>query len=489
MKKKVWIGLAIVLLCIAIGVIVFLKLNSRSGSKGKNVVLVESVKDITGNYVGLSNKFMGIVESQDTKGVNKDSSKKVKTVFVKEGDMVKENDPLFEYDTDDMNLTLRQLELDLQGIKNEISGYNDQINSITQQMKTQEYEEKLASKAQISVLKAEKAEAQNNITKKELEIERQKKSIENSVVLSPMDGIVKKINNQDDQSSDDNGDMGMDYYGYSGEESGDNAFITIMAMGNYRIKGTVNELEIGRISEGMQVLVRSRVDDEAIWRGSITSISRENENSATDQNNYDMYGAETASKYTFYVDLEETDNLLLGQHVYIEPDLGQSSVKEGIWLPEYFILEDGGNSYVWARNKKGLLEKRRIEKGEYDEEGMLYEIKSGLTLDDFIAYPAEYYEEGNKTTTDMSEVVVDEGQDDIIVNPEDTTCAVDEYDINSENATESVDEYEINPENASESIDENEINPGNETELIDQFDIDTGESNGILMDEMSDGGE
>ena len=41
----------------------------------------------------------------------------------------------------------------------------------------------------------------------------------------------------------------------------------------------------------------------------------------------------TASKYPFYVTLDSSDGLLMGQHVYIEPDHGQGQRQEGIHLP------------------------------------------------------------------------------------------------------------------------------------------------------------
>ena len=34
----------------------------------------------------------------------------------------------------------------------------------------------------------------------------------------------------------------------------------------------------------------------------------------------------------FYVNLDSSEGLMLGQHVYIEPDEGQDEKKSGIWL-------------------------------------------------------------------------------------------------------------------------------------------------------------
>lgn len=31
---------------------------------------------------------------------------------------------------------------------------------------------------------------------------------------------------------------------------------------------------------------------------------------------------------------------MLGQHVYVEADYGQGDVKEGLWLDEYYIMQE-----------------------------------------------------------------------------------------------------------------------------------------------------
>ena len=107
-----------------------------------------------------------------------------------------------------------------------------------------------------------------------------------------------------------------------------------------------------------------------------------------------MSSGTTATKYPFYISLDSTDGLMLGQHVYVEADYGQGDVKEGLWLDEYYIMQEDDGAYVWAENAKGYIEKRKIELGEYDENMMRYQILSGLTEDDYIAYPEDRVKEG-----------------------------------------------------------------------------------------------
>ena len=42
------------------------------------------------------------------------------------------------------------------------------------------------------------------------------------------------------------------------------------------------------------------------------------------------------------------------------------------------------NYFVWRQSSEGIIEKAQVTVGEYDEEADTYEIKSGLSLDDYI---------------------------------------------------------------------------------------------------------
>ena len=106
-----------------------------------------------------------------------------------------------------------------------------------------------------------------------------------------------------------------------------------------------------------------------------------------------------ASKYNFYVQLTGTGDMLLGQHVYVEPDFGQTQVKDGIWIDESYVVKDGDDAYVWTLNKKDKLEKTKVELGDYDENLMMYEIKSGLTKDDYIVWASDDLYEGEPAQT------------------------------------------------------------------------------------------
>ena len=192
----------------------------------------------------------------------------------------------------------------------------------------------------------------------------------------------------------------------------------IMSDGEFRVKCTISEQNIQSIYQDEPMVLRSRVDDSS-WKGTISEISTEADNS---QNNSMMYGSSddmtTASKYPFYVTLDSSDGLMLGQHLLVSmDDMSDDSIdKSGIWLySDYVLTDEDGKSYVWAADKKDRLEKREVEVGQTDDTAGDCEIKSGLSEDDMIAFPSDSYQEGMKTTTNPDEATPeDDGTDDTV---------------------------------------------------------------------------
>lgn len=409
MKKKGIIVLIVVLLVLAgaAGVIYYVLHNKKTSDE--ELVYATKISELNGGYDIMESRYMGTVESQEVKGVNRDSDKKIKELYVKEEDEVKAGDVLFEYDTESMELQLRQLELELTSINNNIATLNQQIASLTTEKAAAPAEEQLGYSAQIQNLQAQVNQANYDASAKQLEIDRQKLSMENTKVVAPMDGIIKTINeNNSTSSSDDNSNYDNSN---NSSDSTSNAYITIMAKGDYRIKATASELTVRSMSEGQSMIIRSRVDDST-WTGTVSKIDLEHPDNGNNDGYFMGSGGTTATKYPFYISLDNTDGLMLGQHVYVEADYGQGDVKEGLWLDDFYIMQEDDGAYVWAENAKGYIEKRKVELGEYDENLMRYQILSGLTEDDYIAYPEDRVKEGMKVTHNYEDVVVDDTVED-----------------------------------------------------------------------------
>ncbi|WP_075720795.1 efflux RND transporter periplasmic adaptor subunit [Roseburia sp. 499] len=387
-KKKVGIiiAVAVVVVAVAGGGLWYFLSGKGSGGKSADKVYVESVASLVSADSGVQNRYSGVVEPQETWEVNKNGEKTVKEVFVAEGDAVEVGTPLFEYDTEALESELAQAKLDLEGMQNDITNYQAQIKQLNEEKSTAPEDEKFNYTTQIQSLQNSIKQSEYNIQSKKIEMQKKQEAIDNSTVNSEIAGVVKSIN-----------ENGVDASGNA------SAYMTILATGDYRIKGTVSEQNIASLSQGQSVIIRSRIDEEQVWNGTISKVDMENQE--TNTNNYmESESGMTSAKYPFYVTLNAADGLILGQHVYIELDEGQNEAKEGIWLFEGYIGMDEEEPYVWAANDKDKLEKRRVELGEYDEELGEYEIKSGLSEEDYIAYPMFGLYEGVTTVTDAAEV-------------------------------------------------------------------------------------
>lgn len=411
MKKKIIIPLVIVLLLAGAGFGIGYFIKHRNKEDNGKKVYVESVSTITGVGFTGSNRYMGKVEAQESKNVDKDSDKKVKTIFVQVEDEVKKGDKLFEYDTEEMELKLKQLELELSSINTRIATAQAQIDQLNKEKESVPADERIGYTSQIQSLEAQINQDNYEASSKQLEIENQKASMENSVVVSPMDGVIKSINNGEagengNSGSDDDYDDGYGGYDdYSDQGDSEGGFIKIMAKGDYRVKATASEMNVRSMSEGDEVIVRSRVDEDAFWNGTISKVDTQHPISS---DNYYSEGGESATEYPFYVTVASMDGLLLGQHVYVELDYGQGENKDGLWLDEYYIVmpetaED--KPFVWAAGKDERIEKRFVELGEHDEDLMQYEILSGLSYEDRIAVPEDYIKAGMKVTENYDDIL------------------------------------------------------------------------------------
>lgn len=395
-KKKVGIVIGVVAVAaVVVGGLYFSGVIGGKGGSSADKVYVEKVSTVMNQGTGANNRYSGVVEPQETWEVNKDESRTISQVFVEEGDEVEAGGQLFEYDTADIELQIQQATLELENIDNEIANFNSQIAELQAEKAAAAAEQQFEYTTQIQTVQTSIKQSDYDKKSKQAEIEKLQKSKDNSIVTSKIAGVVKSIN-----------DTGMDEMGNSA------AYMTILATGEYQIKGTINEQNVGMITEGQAVLVRSRVDETITWNGTINKIDTEN---TVTSNSDSMYSSDdsgddttTSTKYPFYVTLDSMDGLMLGQHVYIELDMGQTEVKEGVWLYSYYIvMDDPEHPYVWVANSKNKLEKRDVTLGEYDADLDEYEITDGLTAEELISWPMPGLYEGVTTVTNAEDVDYD----------------------------------------------------------------------------------
>lgn len=345
---------------------------------------VQSVSMICGlGSVGLADRFGGIVSPLGETKIKKDDSLTVDTIKVKVGDPVAVGDVLFTYDLSELQRNLEQAQLELEQQQNKLENKESEKKDLEEQRdQTGDDAARREYTLQIREANLDILTYKANISSKKKDIEKVQNNLKNASVKSEVAGEVQAIN---ENGGNDNNGKPL-------------PFMTIVETGGFRVKGYVNENNAAALREGTEVIIRSRVSDQT-WKGSVDTVDW---NNPVQQQSYYDSDTNLSSKYPFYVTLDESDGLLLGQHVYIEPDYGQGAEQQdasAINLPSYFISDPDGKPWVWAQSSKGKLEKRDLKLGEYNADTDTYPVLEGLTAEDYIAYPDESLKAGMACVT------------------------------------------------------------------------------------------
>ena len=380
MSRKKWLSFVLAVLLLAL---------CGCGESG-TAVYVQSVAELA-NLGGIApdDRFAGIVVSENVAEVNRDSDKTIKELKVKAGDDVQEGQLLFAYDTEQLQLTLDKQRLEKEQLEASIENYTDQIADLEKQRKRVKESAQLQYTVQIQSLQVDLKEAELKLKAKEQEVAKSENVLENAEVKSPVTGRIQSVN----ESGTDNQGRPAPY-------------ITIQQAGSYRVKGTLGELQRGGIMEGSRMRIICRTDESIYWLGTVTLVDYENPSQDNGNNMY--YGVSTdemttSSKYPFYIELDHTEGLILGQHVYLEVDK-EGEEETGIPISMAFLCyDDAGAPYVWAEGNRGKLEKRSVTLGSPNDMMGTVSIVDGLAETDYIAFPdGELCQEGAPTTHEVA---------------------------------------------------------------------------------------
>ena len=107
---------------------------------------------------------------------------------------------------------------------------------------------------------------------------------------------------------------------------------------------------------------------------------------------YDGYGDTAAASYYPFTARILDENAQLNANEYLDITIGGSDAmamlygeSDEFYLYKAFILEDDEGRYVYKRGEDGKLTRQNIETGQTRNNS--WEILSGLTVNDWIAFP------------------------------------------------------------------------------------------------------
>ena len=228
-----------------------------------------------------------------------------------------------------------------------------------------------ASMTQLDLNKAilEKAQAvkeqEVNLKVAKLKLDKKLAELGDGNVYAEFDGTVKAVRDPDEA--------------YNNSE----AVVELSGGGGYYVTGTLSEMDLGSVQVGDSVSISSWMTGAAC-EGTIVSI----DDYPTSNGNNWGDGNSNVSYYPFKVFVTEDANLQPNDYVDIQYQKDTSAEESGssLYLQSMFIRTDNGKSYVMARGEDGRLEQRWVQTGR-DLWGSYTQIRGGLTIDDYVAFP------------------------------------------------------------------------------------------------------
>ena len=197
-----------------------------------------------------------------------------------------------------------------------------------------------------------------------LDLEKKKSELGDGNVYAEFDGTVKTVRDATEA--------------FNSSE----AVVELSGGGGYYVTGALSEMDLGSVQVGDTVQISS-------WR---TGVNCEGEIVSIDdyptQNGSNWGdGNSNVSYYPFKVFVSEDANLQPNDYVEMQyQKTAEADSADSLYLESFFLRSENGKSYVMVRGENDKLEKRWVQTGR-DLWGSYTQIRGGLTLEDYVAFP------------------------------------------------------------------------------------------------------
>jgi HlyD family secretion protein len=353
MKKKIIIGAIVVVVAI---VLLFVLKGSGKKVAGNNSVKVEKGKIVDKALA------IGRIEPKNQISVKSKISGIVNTVYVEMGDSVKKGDPLVEINPDPTPLEYaeakKQVEIDSVNFENQQKEF----------LRTKELlDKKLISQQEFDQTSRSSSEAELRLklSQERLSlIERGKtniagRSIE-SIIRSPIAGSIleRKIN------------VGDPVVPLTSYQAGTELF-TLAYMDELIFRGTVDEIDVGKLKEGMPAILKVGALPNDTIRGVLYKISPK----ARKEENATLFDVE--------IKIVQRGPSVLRAGYSANADLIINQKEDILVIPERLVEFVEDTAFVQFKDPAGKIEKKTIKTGLSD--GLNIEVTEGLKEGDLLA--------------------------------------------------------------------------------------------------------
>lgn len=200
----------------------------------------------------------------------------------------------------------------------------------------------------------------------EIEVDKLKKSMDKYTIKAKMDGVVKSVSDEDTATAE-----GTPLLQISGQKG-------------FYVIGEIGELMLDQIEVG-KIITVNNWETGQMYEAEITEIS-EYPNTNADEYGYGG-GNSNVSSYPFKAYVKEDADVNNGDYVELS-FTGQTVAAEqqGIIIDKAYVREENGLHYVYKVGKDQRIAKQYVKTGKILY-GSAIEVKSGLTVDDYVAFP------------------------------------------------------------------------------------------------------
>jgi hypothetical protein len=220
--------------------------------------------------------------------------------------------------------------------------------------------------SRISTLKVDIEEIDINISKLE-------RKLSNQTVYSKLDGVVSHVGSSSSSSQ---------------------AYLTVKSKEGFYVQGTVSELMLDQVTEG------TVLDCMSYQIGNFDATVVEVSDYPVSSSSTGFYSSDSnpnVSYYQFNASIED-QSIGLVDGDWLQITLRQEATNTNkIVLSRAFVRSENGNSYVY-KEENGVLKKQYVTIAENADYGYSVVIGSGITREDYIAFPyGKTVVEGAKT--------------------------------------------------------------------------------------------
>ncbi|MED0985263.1 efflux RND transporter periplasmic adaptor subunit [Bacillus paramycoides] len=365
-KKKKWIIIGVIALIVIVAAVnIFVMQGKKKGTATNDAVSFEKVTERKLNNTKL---ISGQVKPGNIESFYADPTKgKVKDIAVKEGQEVEKGTKLFSYDNEEINLQMKQAELDQKMADMRYDQGKKQIDSLKKEIKkakdggagkdvTDPMDEK------VSELEMQQKTTDLEKEKGKLQKEELNKKQNELTIYSNFAGVVQKLDKDAAQSS-------SQALGGQGK-----AFLQVASKDPFQVQGTLTELQKSQIQKDQTFTVTAKANNKKKWTGKITEVSEFPTSAEMAQSAGLGEATQNMSQYTYKASLDSQDGLSPGYHVSLQVNLENKTM---IAVPSKSIVEKGEDAFVYIEDK-GKLRKQNVKKGSTD--GDWTEVVEGVTV-------------------------------------------------------------------------------------------------------------